>query len=268
MEKECFFRAALNAVCLPAAVESLGRRCFFCSVIGFEAGSRLRTIGESCFELCTLRAVRIPGRVETIGELTFNRLHLMDLSFELPSKITVLEEPCFAHGTLQIITIPPSVEVLHDHCFGSGAACQPRSLIFGGDSKLRRIESLSLSFCNLSSFRIPRFVEFIDGSAFSGNPAIQRIEVDPANQRFAVEGSLLLDKIDSVLVHYFGQSNTAICHTSCTYPHSHSNADAQLATGKCQLGTMECTLWDMNFVLGKIGGKNRVCYSAVAWEDC
>jgi hypothetical protein len=29
------------------------------------------------------------------------------------------------------------------------------------------------------------------------------------------------------------------------------------------LSTVQCILWDMNFVLGKIGGQNIVCYGVV-----
>jgi hypothetical protein len=71
-------------------------------------------------------------------------------------------------------------------------------------SKLKRIGERAFARCMLKSITIPASTEAMDGSAFVDSPLIE-IRVSAGNQRFVVEGNMLLTSDKTELVRYFGR---------------------------------------------------------------
>jgi hypothetical protein len=142
---------------IPPGVESLGPSCFLgldgrCDLsfdISFEGDSKVKEFGKYCFGLdITLRSIKIPASVETIGDWCFDWCDkLEELTFESGSKLKRIGNECFGPDPnyrrkerkkgLTSIEIPASVEVIGKECFKDQFLL--RKVHFAPNSLLREI---------------------------------------------------------------------------------------------------------------------------------
>jgi hypothetical protein len=178
-------------------------------IVTFEPGSRVKGISALCFSRCSLKSLRVPRSVEFLGDDCFRQTLIDEITFEPDSELTLIGGGCFLRSSLRSICIPRSVEVLRPFCF---ADCRNlESLSFESDSRLSRIEKQCFALSPLKSFRIPMNVGHIDGSAFNYTQIrAWSISIDPANRRFVVDRSFLIDVIDAVAVRYFGLDDEVV----------------------------------------------------------
>jgi hypothetical protein len=76
---------------------------------------------------------------------------------------------------------------------------------------LKRIESSAFSHSSLQSIKIPRSVQFIDGSAFLGIN-LKAISIETDHERFVIDQESLVDILDHRLIRNFSSSShVSIC---------------------------------------------------------
>jgi hypothetical protein len=190
IEEFCFCESSVESIKIPRSVEVLGKSCFTTSniqALTFEAGSRLEQIEENCFAGCSLPSLLLPNSVEVLGKSCFSDAKLETLTFEANSQAREIGESCFHRSSLKSICIPRHIIALPQLCF---AGCQQlESVTFESESALKRISESCFQDCSLRSLRLPKNVSEIGESAFNE----QLISVDPANLRFMVRGTFLID---------------------------------------------------------------------------
>jgi hypothetical protein len=77
IEAEAFAGCEIQSICIPKSVEILENDCFRAAKIGtltFEKGSRLRMIGDRCFNGSTLTTIVLPVTVQYVGASAFPRM--------------------------------------------------------------------------------------------------------------------------------------------------------------------------------------------------
>jgi hypothetical protein len=102
--------------------------------------------------------------------------------------------------------VPKEIAILGRCCF---SACRNlTSISFAERSELKEIEQGAMRFLDLLGFHIPRTVERIPGTAFSGcgSPVIT---IDPGNRHFRLDGQFLVDFQGRTLIRSFGASSRA-----------------------------------------------------------
>jgi hypothetical protein len=149
--------SSLTVICIPQAVEVLGKRCFSAKLDGdeitgcqqlttvtFESGSRLRIIGQRAFACCmSLEAICIPASVETLGSMCFGGKigfddilaceALTTVTFEPGSRLREIGAKAFAGcSSLRSIQIPSSIEVFGKIGFARLIDC-PDAYDYGDD---------------------------------------------------------------------------------------------------------------------------------------
>jgi hypothetical protein len=95
-----------------------------------------------------------------------------------------------------------SVEIIERLCF---AESEIEIVTFEAESRLNRIEERYFRRCPLTSFFIPKDVDFICGSAF-GDTLMKSISVDRDNRRFGIERDFFMDVIDCIAIRYLGEA--------------------------------------------------------------
>jgi hypothetical protein len=112
----------------------------------------------------------------------------------------------FDFGRASTVQIPRDIEVICKDAFAGHRALS--SLEFENDSRLRRIERFSFSFCDsLRSIGLPSSLETIDATAF-GMSEISSIQIAEGNRHFRVSESFLLTFDGTSLILYFGKHST------------------------------------------------------------
>jgi hypothetical protein len=104
------------------------------------------------------------------------------------------------------IEIPRTIEILGSSCF---AECQSLSSIsFESNSVLKRIESSAFYASSLQSIKIPRNVQFIDGSAFA-KTKLESISfsIEAGSDIFHIEHEFLIDIVHHKLIRNFSVSS-------------------------------------------------------------
>jgi hypothetical protein len=146
----------------------------------------------------------IPLGITVIGIRSFlKHYEISSLTFEAPCRVTRIEKEAFGECVaLKSVLIPASVEVLCPRAFSH---CGVSVVTFESGSRLRRIEELAFGWCDLKSFWVPPFVEFIDGSAFRGT-GMTAVSIDLTASRFTIDGDFLIDASGPSLISYFGAS--------------------------------------------------------------
>jgi hypothetical protein len=147
------------------------------SSIEFPTDSKLRRIESRAFSNCRfLRSIFIPSFVDTIDGSAFEKCEFLreirvaedNRYFSIFGEFLVTTADCCLiryFGRDSAVTVLPEITVLSAASF-SGCSLI-RRLSFEHDSQLRRIDSRSLSLRSVRRICIPRFVDTIDGSAFS-----------------------------------------------------------------------------------------------------
>jgi hypothetical protein len=134
--------------------------------VTFEAESKLKRIGDSCFSDSSLTSICIHGRVEILGKCCFAATTgLTACEFEPDSSLTEFKEECFSNClSLRSIRIPGSVEGLGRLCFHN---CSKLKVVeFESESKLTRIGEFCFYQCSLETVCIPRSVEIVVDNCF------------------------------------------------------------------------------------------------------
>jgi hypothetical protein len=212
IDRLSFAYSTLSSIRIPSRVEELGRKCFADSQrrpsqmakVTFDGNDCLQSIGEFCFQHCLLKSICIPRSVQRLEWGCFSCAGVGELRFEPGIGLVRLEGRLLYSSSLLVsICVPKSVEVLGPWCFRDSWLTV---LEFERESSLRRIEAYCFTGSRLSKFIILGSLEFIDGSAFVETTVKESsLTIDPGNVRFAFERDFLVDKVDHVLVRYFGR---------------------------------------------------------------
>jgi hypothetical protein len=129
IDDSCFQNCKLTSICIPRGVELLGSSCFAGSAekpnkvgqVTFEPESRLRQIGESCFQYCLITGICIPRSVGVLCKSCFHHAEVGRFRFQCESQLTTIEEECFANCVLRSISSPRSLRALGELCFCQAA---------------------------------------------------------------------------------------------------------------------------------------------------
>jgi hypothetical protein len=159
---------------IPNTVTEIGNYAFSgCTnlkTVTFSNESKLTTIAEGAFQMCTsLEEIQIPDSVDTIeSEAFWGCTDLQTVTFTEGSKLTVLDWWVFRDcSSLSHIAIPASVETIRQHAFKGCTALQ--TVDFAEGSKLTTIEWEAFRDCSsLADIRIPASVTKIGSAAFDG----------------------------------------------------------------------------------------------------
>lgn len=180
----------LNKVDLPGDVERIGRSAFYKSGVmvaeisqwiteigpyayygcadlidvRFEAGSRLKTIGDYAFGGClSLETVALPDNLLEIGYRSFTKCGALK-SITLGGNLTTLGEGAFnACGALEEIVLPESLTAIGDKAFYKCAGL--KNITFG--SRLEKIGNYSFYGCSsLTILVLPQSVTTVGDYAF------------------------------------------------------------------------------------------------------
>ena len=119
---------SLKEICIPDSVEELCDKCFFnckeLSVVTFGESSSLKRIGVEAFSggngyECSLKAIRIPGRVKELDEKCFcNCRSLSSVTFGEDSSLRRIGDQAFSGCCrLKKLAVPDSVEELGERYF-------------------------------------------------------------------------------------------------------------------------------------------------------
>jgi hypothetical protein len=183
------------------------------SSIEFLNGSKLRRIESHAFSNCRfLQSLCIPSFVDTIDGSAFANSGIREILVSdgnrhfrvLAEFLLTAEDFCLIRyfGLAATVTVLPEIAALSKGSFSNCSLI--RTLLFESDSKLRRIDSKTFSFCPLLAICIPSFVDTIDGSAFADSE-ICEIRVAAGNSHFRVSGDFLLSSDGTSLIRYFGR---------------------------------------------------------------
>jgi hypothetical protein len=132
-------------VVVPRTITVLGKSCFndaTVDTVTFGAGSRLVKIEASCFQSCSMKWIRIPPGIRSLGASCFagHAIHENEIGtviFERCLGLTRIKNNCFTNSSVKSICIPHSVEMLGVRVF-SGAKIE--TMRFEEDSRLKGIK--------------------------------------------------------------------------------------------------------------------------------
>ncbi len=158
----------LKEINIPASVEYISERAFQNSnlqKITFAEGSKLKYIGEDCFNSCTeLTNITLPDSIEVIERNAFSGCTALE-SINIPSKITVINEGLFIGcSKLKSISIPENVTKIKDLAFYNCSSLTEITIPKG----VTEIGSSAFSACSsLTEITIPAAVTTIGDRAFA-----------------------------------------------------------------------------------------------------
>lgn len=165
---------------VPKTVVSIGERAFFwCNsmeTVTFAQGSKLKTLGASCFGGCQkLKEIEFPAEMEDLGTWTFNYcVNLKKITF-LGNKITSIGEGVFTNLPIEDFEIPSSVTELGNYAI-AGCNNMKHFVIPGGVTK---IGEHTFGTCSaLESIKIPSSVAKIGKYAFENCSALTTVIYD------------------------------------------------------------------------------------------
>jgi hypothetical protein len=196
-----------DRICIWTDIEVLGKSCFDHSgleSITFGHQSLFKRIEESCFANCSLKSILIPRNVEFIDGSAFvscqcesvtvdpsNRRFVIDRSF----LIDKIEQRLIRYlGTSCHVHIWNDVKIIGRQCFASALNRWKGidTVTFEKESRLQQIDESCFSDCSLRSIWIPRRVEILGKSCFSGWSWLESI---------AFESGSLLSRIEEWCFH-------------------------------------------------------------------
>ena len=191
--EEMFYKSVLKEVFIPKSVETIESHAFYeCSgltIVTFEKGSMLKTIGGYAFYYCgSLTSIEIPASVETIEASAFyNCWELATVTFEKDSMLKTIGGSAFSGCSLTSIGIPASVETIEASAFyGSGLT----TVTFEKDSMLKTIGGSAFKYCrSLTSIEIPASVETIEVASFKGCSNLATVTFGKGSQLKIIGGS-------------------------------------------------------------------------------
>jgi hypothetical protein len=142
--------------------------------------------------------------IEIIGSSCFSCCDsLSAVSSESNSRLPRRKSRAFSFSSFQLPDILQSVEIVGSSCFYS---CQSLwSISFESNSQLTPVKWKAFSCSSVWSIKIPRAIQFIDGSALIRSK-LHFISIEAAHDRFAIENDFLIKIVDHQLVRKFSRS--------------------------------------------------------------
>lgn len=200
----------LGSIELPDSIEELGNSCFaYCKKLErVNLGESLRSIGNFCFYGCSIKEVRLPSSLISLGILPFigveniitkpNALFKSKSGMLIHTKLKKLEcyfgndttlilkdiksiSPfAFYKSSVENIVISDSVKVISEYAFYSASKMRSISL----PNQLELIETGAFCGCsNLENLIIPETVEEIRSSSVSGCLSLKSIQFKGAKTK-------------------------------------------------------------------------------------
>ena len=170
----------INQISIPSSIVTIENKAFThsdISIITFESGSRLQTIGESAFENCEMlgwvKGIELPASLENIGSRAFYSCNkLAKVVFANKSKLTSIGKNAFYNcAELAEVYIPANTTVIDDYAFYN--CTNLRKIYFEKESKLISIGEKVFSHCTgLNKIEIPASVKELKFGAFYGCSAL------------------------------------------------------------------------------------------------
>ena len=165
---------------VPKTVVSIGERAFFwCNsmeTVTFAQGSKLKTLGASCFGGCQkLKEIEFPAEMEDLGTWTFNLCASLKKITFLGNKITSIGAGVFTNLPIEYFEIPSSVTELGNYAI-AGCKNMKHFVIPGGVTKIGEYAFGSCS--TLESIKIPSSVTEIGKNAFENCSALTTVIYD------------------------------------------------------------------------------------------
>jgi hypothetical protein len=159
----------------------------------------LKRIDKSAFSSSGLKSVRIPPKVEFIGEGCFWHCEsLTEIIFENDSNLKRIDKSAFSSSGLKAVRIPPKVEFIGEYCF-----CECKSLnevIFERSSSLEEIGRSAFAGSAVESIDIPEKCKVLDGALIG----LKSFSVSSMNVFFIAEEDMLMSFDKKRLIQYFG----------------------------------------------------------------
>ena len=154
------------SLAIPASVRTLGEYaladCVRLRAVTFGAGSRLETIGGSCFRGdVSLQKIELPPSVTSIGTYAFANVRC-EIAWADGAEIETLGERSFAAYGGAAIVIPASVRSIGAYAFSSTSA----SIVWEEGCKVQALAARAFSSYQGDSVTIPASVEEIGGYLF------------------------------------------------------------------------------------------------------
>ena len=154
------------SLAIPASVRALGEYaladCVRLRAVTFGAGSRLETIGGSCFRGdVSLQKIELPPSVTSIGTYAFANVRC-EIAWADGAEIETLGERSFAAYGGAAIVIPASVRSIGAYVFSSTSA----SIVWEEGCKVQALAARAFSSYQGDSVTIPASVEEIGGYLF------------------------------------------------------------------------------------------------------
>ena len=153
--------------------------------------------------VCLPNSVRFVGKgafaTSEADDIPFLRMFSLEcVSFQKNAcLLTRIGEAAFQGANIRAIHIPYTVEVIEKKAF---MECRYLSQVsFDTESKLKRLESHVFASTALNMFEIPKNVEFISATAFSGTK-IRQMYVHEGNSNFVVDGDFVFNREKDTLV--------------------------------------------------------------------
>ncbi len=209
-----FYRFAyLERVTLPKGLKFILPECF-AGCVGLEEitfPDSLVEIGRGAFAGSGLKSLTIPASVQTVGENAFfASVHLSNVCFmgeccdirsgafsrcgltsvSLPSRLTEIQTDLFRDDRLLAsIDIPETVEAVWEYAFsGTGLECAilPENTEVIGEGAFLGIKTLK-------TVLMGEKIREIGKSAFALTPALEEIRFVNGNEKFRMDGGMLMD---------------------------------------------------------------------------
>ena len=174
--------------------------------LDFEAGSQIKSIGDSAFSNCTLQTLYFPDSLEVVGEGAFAGNPLRG-TLRLNQGLKRIEAEAFSSGSshLEQITSDPDCALTYigERAFSYQGALTEIAL----PQKLETIMPYAFLGCrSVKRIRLPASVIYIGLRAFDSMSKLSGIEVDAANSKFCSIDGILYSKDKTSLIRYcFGR---------------------------------------------------------------
>lgn len=199
----------ITEVSLPEGLTKIGElaftECKKLEKINFP--STLKNIQGGAFGLCSaLKDIDLPSGLETIEYFAFYECKGLK-NVVIPDSVTELGYESFRLcENLETVNVPRGVTEVSQSLF---AECPSLTTVKLHDG-IKLINNMAFSKCTkLTEFTIPAGVEEIAGNAFNLCTGIKEFKVDPKNEFFSAEDSILYSKDKTVLECYpFGKTGT------------------------------------------------------------
>jgi hypothetical protein len=138
-----------------------------------------------------------------------------EFSFESDTQLREIDEAVFSQRrSIREFTVPSSVETIGDRCFEK--CSRMTSITFEDASRLTRIAKRHFAGSRLTLITIRASIQEIDGSTFVGG-LLEIIRFALGNQKFIVEGNMLLTTNGTEIVRCFGRELKLMCESKSRF---------------------------------------------------